>query len=139
MSNCATQTSTHSYSLQPCVQQLEAGGRWTHRHTDNRQSDRKADTPSLLIPVYSKWKPAADTLMSVWKVRYRLLEVLFSSWGIVVPLSYNIQKTVKTMFIYPYSGFNPSKMMWACNAENIYCTLVIRSIDYNLDTEITLL
>lgn len=67
------------------VQQLEVSGRWTQK--DNRQSDRQADEPSLLIPVYSKWKPAADTLMSDWKVRYRLLDVLFSSWGIVVPES----------------------------------------------------
>ena len=40
---------------------------------------------SLLIPVYSKWKPAAETLMSDWKVKYRLLDVLFNSCGIVVP------------------------------------------------------
>jgi len=41
----------------------------------------------LLIPVYSRWKPAAETLMSDWKVRNRLLDVLFRSWGIVVPVS----------------------------------------------------
>lgn len=74
------------------MQQLEAGGRWTQRQTDRRQSDRRADGPSLLIPVYSRWKPAAETLMSVWKVKYRLLDVLFSSWGIVVPGSGNIEK-----------------------------------------------
>lgn len=56
---------------------------------------------SLLIPVYSKWKPAAETLMSDWKVKYRLLDVLFSSCGIVVPALYNTQKTVKIhMSIY---------------------------------------
>ena len=52
---------------------------------DSRQSDRQTDMTSLLIPVYSKWKPAAETLMSDWKVKYRLLDVLFNSCGIVVP------------------------------------------------------
>lgn len=32
-------------------------------------SDRQAGRPSPLIPVYSRWKPAAETLMSDWKVR----------------------------------------------------------------------
>lgn len=39
----------------------------------------------LHLPVYSRWNPAAETLMSDWKFRYRLLDVLFSRWGIVVP------------------------------------------------------
>lgn len=50
------------------------------------KSDKQQDRTSLLIPVYSKWKPAAETLMSDWKVKYRLLDVLFSSCGIVVPV-----------------------------------------------------
>ena len=37
------------------------------------------------LPVYSRWNPAAETLMSDWKFRYRLLDVLFKRWGLVVP------------------------------------------------------
>lgn len=37
------------------------------------------------IPAYSRWKPAPETLMSVWKVRYRLLDVLFRIGGMVIP------------------------------------------------------
>ena len=35
--------------------------------------------------MYSRWNPAAETMMSDWKFRDRLLEVLFKRWGIVVP------------------------------------------------------
>lgn len=79
LSKRATQTSCPSYFLNPCA----AAGSWwqmdKRKQTDKRQSDKQSDKPSLLIPVYSKWKPAADTLMSDWKVRYRLLDVLLSS------------------------------------------------------------
>jgi hypothetical protein len=40
---------------------------------------------TLFLPVYSRWNPAAETLMSDWKFRYKLLDVLFKRWGIVVP------------------------------------------------------
>lgn len=97
MTKCATQASCPSHFLHPYA----AAGSWWQmdmwKQTDKRQSDKQPDKPSLLIPVYSKWKPAADTLMSDWKVRYRLLDVLFSSWGIVVPVLYNIDERVKTM------------------------------------------
>ena len=56
----------------------------THTHTHTH----------LLIPVYSRWKPAAETLMSDWKVRNKLLEVLLSSCGMVVPVT--AQSCLKT-------------------------------------------
>lgn len=90
-----------------------AGGRWQMNTNWQQTKWQASDKPSLLIPVYSKWKPAADTLMSDWKVKYRLLDVLFSSWGIVVPVLYNIQKTVKTIS-GPYQRFKPTKDMWTC-------------------------
>lgn len=115
MANWATQTSIPSYfifflllcsSWRPVADE--------HIETNWQQTKWQAsDKPSLLIPVYSKWKPAADTLMSDWKVKYRLLDVLFSSWGIVVPVLYNIQKTVKTIS-GPYQRFKPTKDMWTC-------------------------
>lgn len=37
------------------------------------------------LPVYSRWNPAAETLISDWKFRYRLFDVLFRSGGMVVP------------------------------------------------------
>lgn len=65
-------------------------------------TEKVTGEPSLLIPVYSKWKPAADTLMSDWKVRNKLLDVLFSSWGIVVPVIYIIKDTVTTVSTMNY-------------------------------------
>lgn len=37
------------------------------------------------LPVYSRWNPAAETLISDWKFRYRLFDVLLRSGGMVVP------------------------------------------------------
>lgn len=39
------------------------------------------------LPVYSRWKPAAETLISELKLRKRLLDVLFRRGGMVVPES----------------------------------------------------
>lgn len=88
-----TVTATLNHSQQYLIffyNTAAAGGQW---QTDTwKECDRHKDRTSLLIPVYSKWKPVADTLMSDWKVKYRLLDVLFSSCGIVVPVSYNKPK-----------------------------------------------
>lgn len=151
-----TQSLSHSFSVQLCHQDqlsllllitlcssswkpvtslsLEVTG---HTETDNRQSDRQTDKPSLLIPVYSKWKPAADTLMSDWKVRYRLLDVLFSSWGIVVPVLYNIQKTVDTISS-PYSKLKPPKTMQTCTIHEHILHLTYMQQSNNLDKVIIL-
>lgn len=69
---------------------------------------RQAGESSPLIPVYSKWKPAAETLMSDWKVKYRLLDVLFSSWGIVVPGIDNMEETGEGLSS-PHQRFRPTK------------------------------
>lgn len=37
------------------------------------------------VPVYSRWNPAAETLISELKLRWRLLDVLFRRGGMVVP------------------------------------------------------
>lgn len=44
------------------------------------------------VPVYSRWNPAAETLISELKLRYRLLEVLFRSGGMVVPKNWKTGK-----------------------------------------------
>lgn len=78
----------------------------------NKTTWQASDKPSLLIPVYSKWKPAADTLMSDWKVKYRLLDVLFSSWGIDVPGLHSMQKAIYSMS-GPYQRFKLLKGLWS--------------------------
>lgn len=35
--------------------------------------------------LYSRWNPAATTLISVWKCKYSWLDVLFNKAGAVVP------------------------------------------------------
>lgn len=107
--NCAFQTSCSILFI------LSLSSSWKPLADRQRQSDWQEDMPSF-IPVYSKWKPAAETLMSDWKVKYRLLDVLFSSWGIVVPTLDNrkcssahfktpvyvmyVQNTSKTFFLH---------------------------------------
>lgn len=46
--------------------------------------------------------------MSDWKVKYRLLDVLFSSWGIVVPGIDKIEETGKGLSS-PHQRFKPTK------------------------------
>lgn len=124
LSYYATQASCPSYFSCPCA---AAGSQWqTDTQPDNRLTDGRADKPSLLIPVYSKWKPAADTLMSDWKVRNRLLDVLFSSWGIVVPALYKTQRTVRTT-PSPCSKKWRSGNMWTCTTWVLHLTKKICS------------